>query len=213
MRFPGQYADDETGYSYNYFRDHDPSLGRYMESDPIGLRGGTNTFTYVLDNPANYTDPMGLYLPGIHNDLSFTQAYDHTCLKAEAAELGNLTGGVDSQPGSQEPKNAFKHSMSPPHVSPEVAFQMTQNYANDEFKKCTLEGLANALHAIQDSHAPGHAGWKTWNGMPWEKGGESWGGAVLHVLGDVLPLSGGAAQATRAAILKWCERCGCKVTS
>ena len=39
LRFPGQYADKETNLSYNYYRDYDASIGRYTQSDPIGLRG------------------------------------------------------------------------------------------------------------------------------------------------------------------------------
>jgi RHS repeat-associated protein len=60
LRFPGQYYDAETGLHYNYFRDYDPSLGRYVESDPIGLRGGLNTYAYVENNPVNDIDPEGL---------------------------------------------------------------------------------------------------------------------------------------------------------
>ena len=58
-RFPGQYADSETGTNYNYFRDYDPATGRYVESDPIGLRGGTNTFGYANGNPLKFADPTG----------------------------------------------------------------------------------------------------------------------------------------------------------
>ena len=60
LRFPGQYADAETGLNYNMFRDYNPTLGRYVESDPIGLAAGINTYGYVGGNPVTNTDPLGL---------------------------------------------------------------------------------------------------------------------------------------------------------
>jgi RHS repeat-associated protein len=60
LRLPGQYFDKETNLHYNYFRDYDPSLGRYGESDPIGLRAGLNTYGYVHAEPLRYIDPIGL---------------------------------------------------------------------------------------------------------------------------------------------------------
>jgi RHS repeat-associated protein len=59
LRLPGQRYDAETGLYYNYYRDYDPSMGRYEESDPIGLRGGINTYAYVQGNALSYADPTG----------------------------------------------------------------------------------------------------------------------------------------------------------
>jgi RHS repeat-associated protein len=61
LRLPGQFYDAETGLHYNYFRDYDPAIGRYVQSDPVGLAGGVGTYSYVSGNPVTYMDPRGLW--------------------------------------------------------------------------------------------------------------------------------------------------------
>jgi RHS repeat-associated protein len=60
MRFPGQRYDAATGMNYNYFRDYDPGKGGYLQSDPIGLRGGVNTYLYSNAQPLTSWDFFGL---------------------------------------------------------------------------------------------------------------------------------------------------------
>ena len=61
LRFPGQYYDQETGLSYNYQRDYNPKIGRYLQSDPLGLNGGINSFVYAENNPLKYMDANGQF--------------------------------------------------------------------------------------------------------------------------------------------------------
>ncbi|SFD59172.1 DUF6531 domain-containing protein [Streptomyces aidingensis] len=66
LRFPGQYADPETGWNYNYYRHYDPETARYVSPDPLGMHPHPNHYGYV-DNPFLAIDPLGLECKKITN--------------------------------------------------------------------------------------------------------------------------------------------------
>lgn len=85
LRQPGQRYDAETGLHYNYFRDYDPSLGIYKQSDPIGLEGGVNTYAYVFGSPLMYADPTG---EGVQLPIAVGAGVIRICLRM--ARCANL---------------------------------------------------------------------------------------------------------------------------
>jgi len=86
LRFPGQRMDSASGLSYNYFRDYDPQTGRYVQSDPIGLSGGVNTYSYVSSLPFTLVDPEGLYETTV--SAFCRQSPEHCVMGASAALAG-----------------------------------------------------------------------------------------------------------------------------
>lgn len=60
LRFPGQRYDAASGFNQNYFRDYEPTTGRYPQSDPIGLSAGPSTFSYANSSPLKWSDRYGL---------------------------------------------------------------------------------------------------------------------------------------------------------
>jgi len=90
LRFPGQWADPAAAYFYNYMRDYDPTLARYLSVDPLGTAGGRNKFSYAGANPQNLVDPSGQVLQGflfasggalaVHFALEYAiQRLEHKC--------------------------------------------------------------------------------------------------------------------------------------
>jgi RHS repeat-associated protein len=58
-RFPGQWFQSESGLHQNWMRDYDPTTGRYIQADPLGLVDGASVYGYVGQNPGRFIDPRG----------------------------------------------------------------------------------------------------------------------------------------------------------
>jgi RHS repeat-associated protein len=107
LRFPGQYFDQETGLHYNWHRDYDASIGRYVQSDPIGLAGGLNTYAYVGGNPLSFTDPNGLICEYSQSEGTFT------CTDAAGQTYVSCTGYSGNGQGLNNPA-----AQNQPYVGP-----------------------------------------------------------------------------------------------
>lgn len=130
LRMPGQYFDKSTNLFYNYFRDYDPQTGRYIQSDPIGLDGGINTYVYVESNPLVYVDPEGL------NPIA----------KAVAKAIAKRLSRWHPPPGTGKPtyKSNPAHDTKSPKYNPKKTPE--PNDCTDVYKNAVPDSPEDARH-------------------------------------------------------------------
>jgi RHS repeat-associated protein len=128
LRFPGQQATDASGLFYNYQREYDPAVGRYSQSDPIGLEGEANTYAYVGSMPISLDDPHRLQ--ATFADCVSERRWDWGKLGASGPESTSTTGEVAS--GAQ-----------------------VANAAANSAVGSTGSGISDAPHATTWQHAAG----------------------------------------------------------
>jgi len=87
---------------YNYFRDYDPGIGRYVESDPIGLRAGINTYAYAVGRPLHLVDPLGLKSRVCCRGIPRLLGFRHCYIEQDTGGPNN-TFGLFGGPKSGEP--------------------------------------------------------------------------------------------------------------
>jgi RHS repeat-associated protein len=90
-QYAGYRYDSETGLYYMPARYYSPALGRFLQSDPVGFRGGMNLYAYAGNDPLNLEDPMGLTPDG-----SYEQKYAITLSETIATPFMALVGGPSS---------------------------------------------------------------------------------------------------------------------
>ncbi len=146
LRMPGQYYDSESGLFYNWNRYYNPSLGRYISSDPIGLEGGLNTFNYAGVSPLMYVDPEGRLIscaPG-----------DFMCEAQKAnliAELRNSEGGPGT--AKHRARNAFnKCPVSPPINTVCAAGHPQGTYLDRANKKWNPDNPLSGYHCWDEGY-------------------------------------------------------------
>ncbi|WP_277344587.1 RHS repeat-associated core domain-containing protein, partial [Metapseudomonas otitidis] len=158
LRFPGQVADAHSGLYYNYFRDYDPQTGRYVESDPIGLRGGLNTYGYVYANPLKLVDPYGLA-------VGFDDSPGSAALEKAYDEVRKTKHGEEICRKLEEDPNYYLITSKDSHNSAWYEGKTRTIRIDPNFNPMTntTQGDQPASTTTIMAHEVGHAATKTWD--------------------------------------------------
>jgi RHS repeat-associated protein len=57
--FAGSFYDPDLNLHHQGAREYDPTVGRWLQPDPLGLEGGLNLYAYCANDPVNYIDYSG----------------------------------------------------------------------------------------------------------------------------------------------------------
>jgi RHS repeat-associated protein len=178
LRYPGQVFDPESGLHYNQARYYDPTTGRYLSPDPIGLAGGVNTYGYAENNPLRYTDPLGLWrnpsdiyddavndarrsgLPGPHNGAQ--DAYRHCLASCETARE-NTAAAAQCLAWANEKKGDWTHnqergerSMDDHNNAVGIGFGGTAKSTQDCRNACMGTARSGVLKTYESGSTPGY---------------------------------------------------------
>jgi RHS repeat-associated protein len=98
--YTGQMWLPETGLYHYKARAYNPELGRFMQTDPIGVNGGMNIYAYVGGDPVNFTDPLGLDKTCTGSRISRPDDYDCSRTGGRSECYGNCSAYYGRQFGS-----------------------------------------------------------------------------------------------------------------
>ncbi len=172
LRFPGHWLDAETGLHYNRFRYYDPALGRYLQSDPIGVAGGLNLYAYCDGNPLTRVDVRGLadcpkHPPGKPPEGDCEVCHDKEAAEARRATLESVTEtknrqleaireakaqGLDRKPHPDDPPPSTVRFEEVGGVA--VRVEQTANSAKDPVERKFVQNQSD-LRSVADAHSDG----------------------------------------------------------
>jgi len=125
-RLPGQFEDEETGLFYNYHRYFDPTLGRYITPDPVGIAAGENPYVYCAADPINFFDETGLRGHSTNTSLTVRNG------DSQGRWVPNSSGSRSPQNPSPGELNSGHTRDGRVHTVPGAAQQERQNGPVDE---------------------------------------------------------------------------------
>ena len=172
-RFSSKPQHESSG-KYDFLRRwYDPSIQRWLNRDPIGIRGGINLFAYVGNNPINFIDPLGLW--GTWGAFKIHQyAIDKLLAFLPASDRAVIDNEQEEMDKDQSPEGSFMHAMRGPKESICDAAQKADDFIRRRMgmaryleahgsHELALQYFGDALHTAQDSTSTAHAGFQVWD--------------------------------------------------